>query len=102
MNEDLNVILWLLLIAALIISTVFAVISIYDYTIRVNHNETIRNNFIVDSCIPQTNYKENPTGMIWNDTHIFHPQTCTWLQKQASYEGITVDSWFESLVNSWK
>lgn len=102
MNEDLNVIVWILLIAALILSTFFTVISIYDYTIRANANEKILHNFIIDNCKPQTNYKEQAIELILNNTHIFHPQTCTWLLKQASYEGITVDSWFDSLVNSWK
>jgi len=101
MDSDLNVIVWLLLIAGLIISTIFTSIAIYDYTVRAEHNETVRNNNIIQNCIPNENYKNHAIEIITNKTHSFQPQTCKWLLIQDSIKGVDVESWTESLKNSW-
>jgi len=78
MNKDLQVILVLLLITAIIISTIFASIAIYDYYKNENIKNQIRNQELIDNCIPGEYRGEKSTGLIQNETHIFHPQTCSW------------------------
>ena len=95
MNEDLNIIIWLLLIAALIISIIFASASIYDYTVRQELHETTRNNNITQNCIPYKNYRDSAIELITNKTHSFQPQTCIWIKIQESSQIMDDKFWNE-------
>lgn len=103
MNEDLNVIIWILLIAGLIISTIFTVLSIYDYSKDLELKNQYLQNSIIKNCTPSLDsYDRRYFGeLIRNDTHIFQHQTCKWLLVDKSITGVNVESWVESLLHAW-
>ena len=88
MHPDLKIIVGLLMLAALIISSIFASLAIYDYMKAQDAIKKTRTENIVKNCIPNETFNEMPVPIIRNQTHSFQLQTCMWIESTNSIVGI--------------
>ncbi len=88
MHPDLKIIVGLLMLAALIISSIFTSLAIYDYLKAQDVIKKTRTENIVKNCIPGETFKEKPVEIIRNQTHSFQLQTCMWIESTNSIVGV--------------
>lgn len=91
MDETLKIIIVLLLIAAFIISVIFASISVYDYFNMGNIDNIERNQEFIDNCKIGQDLRDKATELIQNNTHIFQQQSCTWIKVNNDFVGIPME-----------